>query len=188
MREYKKYGKSSKYKRLKKEFDEKLLKASSNFIRKNVDTLKLTNPSKAYNILKKMGARPGDNNDCTFTLNGHEYLTPFESANKIAEHFSKVSKEFTPLGVDKLPVRVQNKLESPEEDSKIPTIEEYQIFEKIKQANKPKVGVPGDVPRRIVEEFSAELCTPLRKVFQSILNSAKLGPVKWPLAWKKEYG
>ena len=135
-----------------------------------------------------MGARSGDNDDCTFTLPGHEYLTPFESANKFAEHFSKVSKEFTPLGVDKLPVRVQNKLESPEEDSKIPTIEEYQIFEKIKQANKPKVGVPGDVPRRIVEEFSAELCTPLRKVFQSIMNSAKLGPVKWPLAWKKEYG
>ena len=28
----------------------------------------------------------------------------------------------------------------------------------------------------------------MRLIFQKILNSAKLGPVKWPIDWKKEFG
>ena len=60
MKEYRKRGKSSKYKKLVKEFEAKLLKASRDYLRKNIDSLKDTNPSKAYSILKKMGAKPGD--------------------------------------------------------------------------------------------------------------------------------
>ena len=87
MREYRKKGKSIKYQRLKTEYKAKFEKASSQFLRKNVDSLKDTNPGKAYSILKKMGAMPGECEDsCSFTLPTHENLSPTEAVEKIAEN------------------------------------------------------------------------------------------------------
>ena len=147
MREYKLKGKSEKYERLKAEFEDKFKKAGHAFLRKNIDSLKETNPSQAYNILKKMGAKPGENNESsTFTLPGHEDLSPLEAANKIAEHFSKISKEFPHLDSDSLPEKVKDKIGNPEGESGVPVILEHQVYDQIKSANKPKSGVPGDLP------------------------------------------
>ena len=83
MREYRLKGKSARYERLKAEFEDKFKKAGHKFLRKNIDRLKETNPSQAYNILKKMGAQPGDIDESnTFTLPGHEDLSPLEAADK----------------------------------------------------------------------------------------------------------
>ena len=69
MREYAKNGKSDKYESLKKEFKKKFEKASQDFLRKNVDSLKESAPGQAYNILRKMGAMPGECEDgSTFQL------------------------------------------------------------------------------------------------------------------------
>jgi hypothetical protein len=52
-----------------KEFEEKLLKASQDYLRTNIDSLKDSDPSKAYTILKKMGAQPGEcDESSSFTL------------------------------------------------------------------------------------------------------------------------
>jgi hypothetical protein len=60
MREYRKNGKSDRNTRLLKEFEVKFKKTAGDFMRKNIDSLKNTNPGRAYSILKKMGAKPGD--------------------------------------------------------------------------------------------------------------------------------
>ena len=74
MREYTLNGKSIKYERLKAEFEKKFKKAGEAFLRKNVDSLKETNQAQAYNILKRMGAKPGDlDENCTFTLPSHTH-------------------------------------------------------------------------------------------------------------------
>ena len=50
--------------------------SAENFLRKNMDSLKETNPSKAYSILKRMGAQPGDCEEAkTFTLPEHDDLS-----------------------------------------------------------------------------------------------------------------
>ena len=86
------------------EYTKKIEKASCEFLRKNVESLKDTNPGKAYSILKKMGAMPGEcENSSNFTLPGHENLSPTEAAEKIAEHFSQISREFPPLSNNLLP-------------------------------------------------------------------------------------
>ena len=54
MREYRKKSKSVKYQRFKTEYKETFEKASSEFLRKNVDCLKDTNPGKAYSILRRV--------------------------------------------------------------------------------------------------------------------------------------
>ena len=136
-----------------------------------------------------MGAQPGEFEDgCSFTLPSHENLSPLESADKIAEHFSKISREFPPIKMETLPERVKDKLCNPESESKAPLIMEHQVFEKIKQANKPKAGVPGDLPKKLVNEFGPELATPVCRIFNGIMMSAKQGSGKWPASWKMEYG
>ena len=155
---------------------------------KNVDSLKTTDPGRAYNILKKMGAQPGEYDDCTFTLPSHENLNVQEAAEKICEHFSKISQEYPPLEMKNLPDRVRNKIENPENDSKIPVIQEHEVHDGITAANKPKSGVPGDLPRKLVAEFGPELSTPICEIFNKILMSAKQGSEKWTDSWKLEYG
>ena len=189
MNEYKKHLKSPKYYKLKNEFEAKFEKAAESFLRKNVDTLKQVNPGQAYNVLKKMGALPGECEEgSSFTLPSHENLSPLESAEKIAEHFSRISREFPPLNIETLPERVKIKLYNPESETKAPQIMEHEVYEKIRQANKPKSGVPGDLPRKLINEFGPELATPVCSIFNSILMSAKQGSGKWPASWKLEFG
>ena len=64
----------------------------------------------------------------TFTLPSFENLSPEESVEKIAEHFSKISREFPPIEAKNLPDRVQKKLKYTENESKIPRIFEYEVF------------------------------------------------------------
>ena len=189
MREYRKNGKSDRYTRLLKEFEVKFKKTAGDFMRKNIDSLKNTNPGRAYSILKKMGAQPGDCEETnTFTLPTHDNLTIQEATDRIAEHFSKVSREFPPIDEDQLPERVTLKTNSPESESPIPKISEHEVYENIQAANKPKSGVPGDMPKRLVTEFSPELSVPMCSIFNNIAKSARQGRAKWPSSWKLEYG
>ena len=190
IREYKKHGKSMKYLMLAKEFKSKYKKAAENYIRKNVDNLKDADPGKAYSILKRMGAQPGDDHDemNTFTLPQHENISVSEATELIAEHFSMISREFAPLNKEALPDRVIQKIENPENESVIPQIFEHDVFKRISQANKPKSGVPGDLPRKLVSEFGPEITVPITKIFSSVLNSASQGTAKWPSSWKQEFG
>ena len=65
---------------------------------------------------------------------------------------------------------------------------EHEVYARIKSANKPKFGVPGDIPRKLFSEFGPELATPICMIFNNIAKSAKQGPAKWPSTWKLEYG
>ena len=94
----------------------------------------------AYNILKKMGAQPGDCIDANqFTLPNHESenLCDEESAERIVQHFATISQEYPPLDVSSLPDRVQTKLQS--EDSP-PTVSE--VYKKIRAAKKNQARGP----------------------------------------------
>ena len=181
-REYNKRGKSKKYKILENSFKTKSEAAAEKYLRKNVDELKQTNPGKAYRIIKQMGAQPGDCSEGTsFTLPNHEgeKLTDEQSAERIAQHFADISQQFPPLNISLLPECVTTKLES---ESTPPTIEDYEVYEKIKSAKKPLSGVPGDLPRLITKEFAPELAKPICRIINSIVRTAE-----WPTQWKLEF-
>ena len=118
----------------------------------------------------------------------HENLPSSEAAEKIAEYFSKISREFPPLDAETLPDRVKHKIRYPESESMAPLILEHEVYKKICKANKPKAGVPGDLTKRLINEFSPELAVPLTRIFNSIMNTANQGPAKWPTSWKQEFG
>ena len=141
-REYVKRGKSLKYKKLAKKFKPKFEIEAEKYLQKNMDYIMETNPGKAYCILKRMGAQPGDCVDTnTYSLPGHETegLTDEESAERIATHFAGISQEFPPLNINSLPLHVQRKIK---DNGEPPTISEYDVYCKIMAAKKPKSGGP----------------------------------------------
>ena len=89
-REYCKNGKTPKYHELRAKFDQKYKQAAQNFLNKKKKELKVTEPGKAYRVLKNMGAQPGDctdNNSFTLPEHSQENLSPKESADRIAQFF-----------------------------------------------------------------------------------------------------
>ena len=143
-----------------------------------MNELKECRPGQAYSILKKMGAQPGDCTDSsTFTLPAHESenLSDEQSAERIGQYFAQISQEFPPLDVKLLPPRVQCKLEN---ESAPPTIDNYDVYKKIRSAKKPRSGVPNDLPKLLVQEFAPELAKPVGRIINRISSTGS-----WPEQW-----
>ena len=186
-REYTKHGRSDKFVHLQQKFDKKFEEATKRYLNKNVSELKMSNPGKAYKILKKMGAHPGDCDDeGSFTLQNHidANLSTEESIEQIANFFAEISQEYPPLNPDLLPERVKVKLESVNPDQNItPHLSVGDVCTQIKASKKTNSMVPGDLPKPIIQEFPDELAIPVTKIFQQILDTKQ-----WPAMWRTEYG
>ena len=185
-KEYSKHGCSAKFKDMKEEFDKKILNAARNHLDKNVTMLMESEPGKAYITLKKMGAKAGDNlEDGSFTLLEHleANLTNKESVDRIASHFSKVSQEYPALDVTNLPQSIKVKLNSSDLLKNAPQLSESDVHRLILKAKKPKAGIPGDLPRRLVQRFARKLARPYTQIYNKIVQTGQ-----WPSVWKVEHG
>ena len=181
-REYLKRGKTEKYLMLRKKFKLKYKEEAEKYLQKNLESIRESNPGQVFKILKQLGAQPGDCPDSqTFSLPEHEdeNLSPSQSAERIAAHFAAISSEYPPLNIEQLPARVRDKLIPGELTP--PQISEYEVYCKIRAAKKPRSGIPGDLPKTLLQEFSPELATPLCKIIQNIFKSGE-----WPNHWKLE--
>ena len=57
------------------------------------------------------------------------------------------------------------------------------MYNKILAAKKPNSSVPGDIPKKLIQEFSVEITTPA-----TIIMNKALKNLEFPNTWKKEYG
>ena len=160
---YRNQGRRQEYETLLEKYNCEFQKTAKEYIRKNVEELKITNPAKAASILKKLGGAPGDCGDeAGFTILSHQEqnLTASECTARILEYFTNISKEFAPLDVSVLPFRVKVRLL--DQCRNIPVIEDYMVYNVIKNAKKPRsAGVPGDLPKKLVKEFPVKLVAPV---------------------------
>ena len=143
---------------------------ASKYLNKTLNTLKESKPGQIFSVLKRLGSQPGDFDDSNFVLPNHESesLSAEQSANKIADHFASISQEFPPLSVDLLPERIRTKLESKERP---PFISEYETYRAIQSAKKPRAGVPQDLPKAIIKEFTPELASPVSRIINNMFIS-----------------
>ena len=97
-REYRKKKKSEKFLKLHNQFLKLKEENSREFIR-NIEDLKNCNLSQFYKKIKSVGCRQGECSNQPFSLSSHveENLDPNAAAERIAEHFSSISKEYPPL-------------------------------------------------------------------------------------------
>ena len=143
--------------------------------------LKESHPGKAFSILKDMGAQPGDcsKDKSNFKLLNHENLDNLECANRIGEHFAAISHEYDPIDINSLPDRVTERLR---DESSPKLVSEFECYQKLLKAKKPKSVVPGDLPSAIIKEFIVELAKPLSLLYNNVIQQSS-----WPNDFKIEY-
>ena len=131
---YRNDGKSDIYEILLNSYNQQFEKATKEQIRQNVSDLKQVNPARAASILKRLGGVPGDCADKgDFTVLSHQFqnLSAEECTARILKYFTDISKEYEPLDICRLPVRVKVKLL--EKGTKTPILEDYQVYEMTKK-------------------------------------------------------
>ena len=181
-REYEKHGCSKRFKDLKKKVKDRIKKEAE----KAIDKLLETAEEKGMKWIKdanRLSARPGEDGSSSFSLPNHvdANFSPKESAEAIAEYFSKISLEFTPIEEDKSArwMDVQKTME--QASCSHPVIYEHEIFENMKAAKKTD-SVPGDIPSSILKEFLPEFASPVASIIKEAIETHT-----WPAIFKKEY-
>ena len=96
-------------------------------------------------------------------------------------HFAAISQNYEPICLKNFPPEVREELKSPDITA-IPQLQEYKVFKRICKSKKPNSSVPGDLPRKMVQELSCELTTPVTTIFNSILRT-----LEYPRQWVREY-
>ena len=114
-----------------------------------------------YPEIKKLGLRPGEGGQPTFQLSTHteRNLSPTQTCEIIAEHFSLISQDYSPLNVRSLPPNIQTFLSAGQ--TLAPTLSACDVRNKIRKAKKPNSLVPGDLPKKVVQQYAAYLAAPV---------------------------
>ena len=146
-----------------RDFKTKLLNEKLKYKDKIIQQVREGKRGSSYSALKKLSLRPDQLCDGSFTLPNHvsANLSPSQSAEVIADYFSIVSQEFTPLSLNKLPPNVQSYMNQPQTGEIIPHLLDYDVFQRIRRAKKPKSSVGGDIPVKIVKNFGVEISLPV---------------------------
>ena len=183
MREYEKRGKSAKYEQLKAKFEKKMRNQALKYKQKVLEDVKNGDRACAYSALRKLGTWPGDNNPGTFTLPSHldRNLSTTQSADIIADHFAAISRDYKPIDILNFPPKMREDLQAPDL-SLVPKLEEFQVYQKIRKSKKPNSAVPGDFPKKLVQEFSCEIAVPATIIYNAILQTQE-----YPRQWVREY-
>ena len=63
-----------------------------------------------------------------------------------------------------------------------PILSEHEVYRKLVKAKKPNSTVPGDIPVKLVKEFSPELAAPITKIYNRITETAE-----YPRQWVTEH-
>ena len=108
-REYSKHGRSEKYLKIMSSFTEKSKAEILKYMNKIKSEVTEGKRGSTYPAIKRMGVGPAEPTQAGFQLPAHAELnlSSAQSAEIIAEHFSKISQEYSPLNVSKLPPNVQ---------------------------------------------------------------------------------
>ena len=172
-REYVKHKKSNKWKKLDKIFTEKSEEQKVSYYENMVEDLKTSNPGQWYSKIKRMSQLdPTKSND--IDVEELQNLPHPAQAEAIADSFAKIANLYDPLKTEDI--------EIPSDDRSLPLFEAHEVWMKIKSMKKKKSTVKGDIPWKIICEYSVELSSPLCNIY----NTGTLNG-EWPDIWKYEY-
>jgi hypothetical protein len=171
--EFYRHRKSPKWKLLKKEWKVKKINAVRQFHSKFVTDLKSTNPSKFYQMCKKVGT--GDQmNDRELEIECLKGLSDAECAEAVGQGFSSVSSQYQPLDHAQLPAYLPA--------LPPPQVKEYEVYNKLLRSKSTKSTLPIDLPNKLRKEVAAELAVPLTNIINACLTQGR-----WPALWKREW-
>ena len=100
-------------------------------------------------------------------------LSDEDIANEVAIYFNRISNEYPPLDLLRVPVTFSDPL---------PDLRECDVVKLLKDSKKPKSRVPGDMFPDTIKRNYEKLAVPLCDIFNASKNSSE-----WPLLWRIEY-
>ena len=174
-REYNKNKKSSKWKRLNQSLEEMSSKLKEDYYANMVEDLKESNIGQWYSKVKRMSSMDPTKEEKVLVEEIID-LPSDQQAEIIADEFAKISNLYQPLKTEDI------KIPSFANSKPSPLFEPHQMYEKIRKMKKKASTVCGDIPWKIILEYSVELSDPLSNIY----NSCTLDGV-WPNLWKYEY-
>ena len=172
-REYSRNRKSVKWKTLKAKFKKLKRKAMQKFYEHFVTDLKETNPSRWYNMAKKIGAVNQTDSE-RVNVECLDAIDDQEAVEVVAQHFASVSQEYEHLNVENLPCYLPAQ--------KPPQVDDLAVYNRMKKLKKTKSTLPIDIPCDLTREFAAELTSPVADIINSSLVQHK-----YPALWKHEW-
>ena len=181
---YRKCGRSKKYLEMKQKFYQKLKREADKYVKKILSEVADGKRNNAYAALRKLETGESVSKSSNFTLPDHaeENLSDLQSAERLADYFSKISQEFEPICADNFPPYIKEKLARGKTDPTKPILEEFEVYEKLCKSKKPNSLIPGDLPVKLVKEFTVELASPITLIYNRITETAV-----YPSQWVVEY-
>ena len=165
-REYYKHNKSNHWKELNKIFLEKCKKAKEYYYKNIVEDLKESDSRKWHSKLKRMTGQEKvkQHNILVEDLIG---FSDQEQADKIAEHYASISNKYDAIKPEEF-IEYLNPPNCP------PIIEPMKVYKVIEGMNKKAATVPGDIPMKLIAEFSVELAEPFSHLLKCVLAGGNL--------------
>ena len=117
-----------------------------------------------------------EDNRTDYTVDELEGLSDQEQAEKIADHYAGISQLYKPVTDADFP-EYSNPLKFSS-----PRISPAKIEKVIKTMNRKAAGVPGDIPMKLIADFSFELSRPIAHIVNHCLTQGI-----YPDIWKLEY-
>ena len=171
-RVYDKEGRSRRWKALKKKSSDLYRLRAQKYMDTQRDLL--TGPDASRNFFRNVRAYSSKEKPSQFDVSSlFPDLKEGEVAERLAEHFNKISKEFDGLRPDQIPAA---------RSLSLPVLTRDQVERKLVSFKKPKSMVPGDIFPALVNRTARWLSVPLTDIYNCMTVSTS-----WPAEWKTEY-
>lgn len=111
-----------------------------------------------------------------------EGFNPGQAANRLADNFSAISQTVAPLDINNFSPALRLEVQNGKECRNKPEISQHEVYRKLIKIKKPNSHVNGDIPRKLVQEYSFLWAGPASMIFNEIIKSST-----WPKSWKNEH-
>ena len=174
-REFYKHKRSARWEELNRLFELKCAEEKRKYYNNIVSDLRESNISQWYSKVKRMSGQ--DQNSCAdLTVDELAGMSSIEQAEAIADHYASISNLYKPIQKEKFQDFLETEKHPP------PKVAPSKVSKIIKNMNKKAAAVPGDIPMKIVRQFSEDLSKPLAHLINECLRQGI-----YPNIWKIEY-
>ena len=171
--EYRRHRRSFRWKELNKKFKEKVSKTKSSYYARKVQDIKEGKPGQWYSLLKRL---------CTHDELKKEKVvcekirdqSDQQQAELIADNFSSVSNEYSPIDASKIHT-------PPVEEGTVPIFTPLQVLTQLLKLKNKKSTAPNDIPSVLLKEYAEFICVPLCHILNSCISRGE-----YPRIWKIE--
>jgi hypothetical protein len=172
-REYNRNRRSRRYKRLQKLFERREKEEKLKFKKRMIDDVMQAKSGQWYSKLKRITNFDQSKSEVT-QVDEINHLSDQDQAEAIADSFSAISNEYQPVSREDIKIPSFS-------SSDIPQFEPHQIRKYLQNIKVNKATAPGDIPARIIKDFSLYLCIPVADIINSGLMTGC-----WPKIYKRE--